>query len=73
MTSISSDHEPLIICICPLCRKTHEKEIRWVGGNVVPRVYCTSCRVSVNQLSGDGDIETHTLKKVVIDKKIPEN
>lgn len=32
-------------CKCPLCEKTHDYPIRWIGRGI-PRVFCQECRES---------------------------
>lgn len=35
---------PAVKCICPNCGCKHKVQMKWIGGNVTPRVYCDSCR-----------------------------
>lgn len=42
---------PFIKCICPKCKCEHKVQMRWIGGDVTPRIYCEDCKSRVKQLS----------------------
>ena len=55
---------PYIECICPKCKCKHKIQIKWVGGNVTPRIYCDVCKLDVSRSSSA--VQTHSIINVDI-------
>jgi len=45
-----SNDDPLVACICPFCKVSHEVRMFWTG-NGVPRIYCKLCQKRVGKES----------------------
>jgi hypothetical protein len=57
--SEKKDTLPKIICICPMCKIEYRRELRWIGGNITPRIFCEECKPTVNTKSKLQDMEEH--------------